>query len=157
MLTSILHKLHYHCHYHSSNILQISFQHSSNILHPHHHSSIILQISFNILPTFFQYPLTSFQHLSTILQPSNTITPLYPILPSQSYVKKQKKVFQSRKRLYNHKCPFVCSFVRRHKAKPFNSLKSSSFILHPSSFFILHSSFIIFHNSSFILPSFCDF
>ena len=113
MLTSILHKLHshYHPHYHSSNILQISFQHSSNILHPHHHSSIILQISFTILPTFFQYPLTSFQHLSTILQPSNTITPLYPILPSQSYVKKQKKVFQSQKRLYNHKCPFVRQFV----------------------------------------------
>ena len=88
MLTSILHKLHYHCHYHSSNILQISFQHSSNILHPHHHSSIILQISFTILPTFFQYPSTSFQHLSTILQPSNTISPLYPVLPSQSYVKK---------------------------------------------------------------------
>ena len=59
--------------------------------------------------------------------------------------------FQSRKRLYNHKCPFV-----GHKAKPFNSLKSSSFIIHLSSFIILHSSFIILHHSSsfFIHPSF---
>ena len=43
-------------------------------------------------------------------------------------------------------CPFIC-----HKAKPFNSLKSSSFIIHLSSFIILHSSFIL-HHSSFILP-----
>ena len=61
--------------------------------------------------------------------------------------------FQSQKRLYNRKylsvCPFVC-----HKAKPFNSLKSSFFIIHLSSFIILHSSFIIIHHSSFLLDSF---
>ena len=54
-------------------------------------------------------------------------------------------IFQSRKRLYNHKCLFVCL-----SAKTLNSLKSSSFIIHPSTFIILHSSFII-------LPSFRDF
>ena len=58
--------------------------------------------------------------------------------------------FQSRKQLYNRKClsvrPCVC-----HKAKPFNSLKSSFFIIHLSSFIILHSSFNILHHSSFIL------
>ena len=53
----------------------------------------------------------------------------------------------------------VCSFVRL-SAKPLNSLKSSSFILHhssffihPSSFIILHSSFIILHSSFIILHS----
>ena len=52
-------------------------------------------------------------------------------------------------------CPFVC-----HKAKPFNSLKSSSIIIHLSSFIILHSSFTILHHSSsffIILPSFRNF
>ena len=57
-----------------------------------------------------------------------------------------------------------------HKSKPLNSLKSSSFIIHPSSFcihpssfilhpssFILHHSSFILHHSSFILPSFRDF
>ena len=39
-------------------------------------------------------------------------------------------------------CLFVC-----HKAKPFNSLKSSSFIILHSYFIILHSSFIILHSS----------
>ena len=56
-------------------------------------------------------------------------------------------IFQSRKRLYNHKCLFVRPFVRssvRLKAKPFNNLKSSSFI-------ILHSSFICLHHFLFIL------
>ena len=42
-------------------------------------------------------------------------------------------------------CLFVC-----HKAKPFNSLKSSSFIFHPSSFFI-HPSFILHHSSLFFI------
>ena len=61
--------------------------------------------------------------------------------------------FQSRKRLYNHKsCPSVSQSVS-HKAKPFNSLKSPSFIINPSPFIILHSSFIILHHSSFILHS----
>ena len=64
--------------------------------------------------------------------------------------------FQSRKRLYNHKCLFVRSFVHL-SAKPLNSFKSSSSIIHPSSFIFLHSSFIIIHHSSFILPSFRDF
>ena len=64
--------------------------------------------------------------------------------------------FQSRKRLYNHKCLFVRSFVRL-SAKPLNSFKSSSSIIHPSSFIFLHSSFIIIHHSSFILPSFRNF
>ena len=39
-------------------------------------------------------------------------------------------------------CLFVCQ-----SAKPLNSLKSSSFIIHPSSIIILHSSFIILHSS----------
>ena len=52
-------------------------------------------------------------------------------------------------------CLFVCLFVCL-SAKPLNinSLKSSSFIIHPlsffihpSSFFILHSSFVILHSS----------
>ena len=51
--------------------------------------------------------------------------------------------FQSRKRLYNHKCLFVCPSVRS-SAKPFNSLNSSSFIIHTSSLIILHSSFLHF-------------
>ena len=55
--------------------------------------------------------------------------------------------FQSRKRLYIHKCPSVRSFVCPSVTKPLNSLKSSSFILH-------HSSFIIHHSSFFIHPSF---
>ena len=42
--------------------------------------------------------------------------------------------------------PFVRSSVRL-KAKPFNNLKSSSFIIHLSSFIILQSSFIILHSS----------
>ena len=62
--------------------------------------------------------------------------------------------FQSRKRLYNHQCPSV-----RLSAKPLNSFKSLSFIIHNSSFFIhplsffiiLHSSFIILHS---FLPTF---
>ena len=55
------------------------------------------------------------------------------------------KTFQSRKRLYNHQCLFVCPFVRL-SAKPLNSLTSSSFIIQPLSFIILHSSFIILHS-----------
>ena len=58
--------------------------------------------------------------------------------------------FQSRKRLYNHKCPSVRLSVHlsvRHKSKPLNSLKSSFFIIHSSSFLILHSSFNILHSS----------
>ena len=50
--------------------------------------------------------------------------------------------FQSRKRLYNHRCLFFCSFVCL-SAKPLNSLKSSSFIIHPSSSFVHPSSFFI--------------
>ena len=40
----------------------------------------------------------------------------------------------------------VCSSVHP-SPKSFNSLKSSSFIIHPLSFFILYSSFIILHSS----------
>ena len=54
--------------------------------------------------------------------------------------------FQSQKRLYNHKCLFVCQL-----SKTLNSLKSSSFIIHSSSFIILHSSLIFLHHSTFIL------
>ena len=54
--------------------------------------------------------------------------------------------FQSRKRLYNHKCLFVRLSVRP-SAKPLNSLKSSSFIFHHSPFIIFHSSFIIIYSS----------
>ena len=46
----------------------------------------------------------------------------------------------------------VCPFVRP-KAKPFNSLKSSSSIINLSSFIILHSSFIILHSHFIILHS----
>ena len=56
--------------------------------------------------------------------------------------------FQSQKRLYNRKCLFVRPSVSL-KAKPFNSLKSSSFIFHLSSFFNHPSSFFI--HPSFIL------
>ena len=56
-----------------------------------------------------------------------------------SWLNVMKKIkyqfFQSRKRLYIHKCPLV--------TKPLNSLKSSSFIIH-------HSSLTFFINSSFI-------
>ena len=65
--------------------------------------------------------------------------------------------FQSRKQLYIQQCPFVRSFVRQsvcQEAKPLNSLKSSSFILHHSSIIILHSSFFINPSSFFIHPSF---
>ena len=49
-------------------------------------------------------------------------------------------------------CPFVRSSVRL-KAKPFNSLKSSSFIIHPSSFFIIfHSSFLHFATFKLFIP-----
>ena len=61
--------------------------------------------------------------------------------------------FQSRKRLYNHKCLFVRPFVRssvinqnpstarNHHPSSFN-LHPSSLLIHPSSFFI-HPSFIL--------------
>ena len=63
------------------------------------------------------------------------------------YFKKGAKfTFQSRKRLYNHKCPSVSV-----SPKPINSLKSSSFITHPSSFSFLHSSFL--HLATFKLFS----
>ena len=47
-------------------------------------------------------------------------------------------IFQSQKRLYNHKCLFV-----RPLSKPLNSLKSSSFI-HPSSFYLHFATFNLF-------------
>ena len=50
----------------------------------------------------------------------------------------------------------VCPFVRS-SAKPLNSLKSSSFIIHPSSFIIFHSSIIILHHSSFIISRLLSF
>ena len=61
--------------------------------------------------------------------------------------------FQSQKQLYIHKCTSVCSSVHLsvcQSQKPLNSLKSSSFIIHPSTFIILHLSFII-HPSTFII------
>ena len=87
---------------------------------------------------------------------------------SSSFIKCLQS-FQLQKRLYIHKCLFIRSSVCQ-EAKPLNSLKSSSFILHhssiiihPSSFFIHHSSLTLhhslftIHHSSFIPPSFCNF
>ena len=45
----------------------------------------------------------------------------------------------------------VRSFVRSSVTKPLNSLKSSSFIIHPSTFIFLHSSFL--HSATFKLFS----
>ena len=60
------------------------------------------------------------------------------------------KYFQSQKQVYIHKYLSVClsvtnvhQFICQSK-KPLNSLKSSSFIIHPSTFIILHSSFLHF-------------
>ena len=64
--------------------------------------------------------------------------------------------FQSQKRLYIHKCPFVHPSVSLSGSKTLQQLKSfifhhPTFIFHHSSF-ILHSSFI--PSSFFIHPSF---
>ena len=58
--------------------------------------------------------------------------------------------FQSRKRLYIHKCPLVClSVTKTHQQLEIIILHHSFFIL-PHSSFIIHSSFI---HPSFILHS----
>ena len=60
----------------------------------------------------------------------------------------------------NHKCLSVCSSVRlcvSIKAKPLNSLKSSSYIIHLSSFIILHSSFLHFPTFQLVPLSFPPF
>ena len=71
------------------------------------------------------------------------------VISRQKHFSVAKATLQSQISVRLSVCPSV-----RHKAKPFNSLKSSSFIIHLSSFIILHSSFIILHHSSFILHHF---
>jgi len=56
--------------------------------------------------------------------------------------------FQSRKRLYNHKCLFVRLSVRPSVCKTPQQLEI--IILHPSSFFIHPSSYFIILHSSFL-------
>merc|ERR1719270_2065632 len=55
--------------------------------------------------------------------------------------------FQSRKRLYTHKCPLVCLSVTK------TPQQLEIIILHHSFFILQHSSFILHHHSSFIHPS----
>ena len=60
-----------------------------------------------------------------------------------------KVSFQSQKRLYNHKCPSVCSSVWLSVLKTPEQLEI--IILHQSSFILHHSSFILHHlQSSFL-------
>ena len=54
----------------------------------------------------------------------------YQILKERTVWKSDYSHFQSQKWLYIHKCPFVRLSIS-HKTKSPNSLKSSSFILHP--------------------------
>ena len=63
----------------------------------------------------------------------STVKEYYPMLA-------HFRLFQSRKRLYIHKCLSIW--------------KHSSFFIHTSSFIILHTSFILHHSSFFIYPSF---
>ena len=66
----------------------------------------------------------------------------------------QYSIFQSRKRLYNHKCPFVrLSVISQNPSTAWNH-HTASFILHLSSFFIHPSSLFIHPSSLFIHPSF---
>ena len=77
------------------------------------------------------------------------------LLFSQQWITKALN-FQSRKRLYNHKCPFVrLSVISQNPSTAWNH-HTASFIFHHSSFILHHSSFIL-HHSSFILPSYRDF
>ena len=77
---------------------------------------------------------------------------LYLAIVSHNQFSVVKATLQSQMSVRSFVRPYVCP-----SAKPLNSFKSSSSIIHPSSFIFLHSSFIILHHSSFILPSFRDF
>ena len=68
-------------------------------------------------------------------------------MPNVSLSSQRNIFFQSRKWLYNHKCPLLV-----HQQNPSTAWNQhpSSFILHPSSFFIYPSSSIIILHSSFL-------
>ena len=83
------------------------------------------------------------------LSPPMVPTPLLP-LPTLSFTVSQVIAAAKVTQMSVH--PFIRPFIC-HKAKPFNSLKSSSFIILHSYFIILHSYFIILHSSFIILHS----
>ena len=84
----------------------------------------------------------------TLLSSSSRKSPLPWSSPAHSQDPSYSK-FSVTKRLYNHKCLFVCLSVHYQNPQAY-ILHLSSFTFHPSPF-ILHLSSFIFHPSSFIL------
>ena len=146
MLTSILHKLHshYHPHYHSSNILQISF----NILPTFFQYPSTSFILITILPSSFKYPSTSFQHSSNILQhPSNIFQPsfIHPtpsahFTPSFLPSPMSKKVFFNDEVLLKDILSLTLTLGWKNKKRPSGPIELD-----------LEASNLVFLSKSFIL------
>ena len=180
--TKHIHQFSYYCHLCSiSNNILIHFcvmQHFDQTFYIHNYNLILQSFNFSSDSNRMLLMLSSFVALNFSLRFSDILCLLKGLkllnmaqtntfkgiicdikciqyFQSDNNQKHYEAYFQSRKQLYNHKCPSVCLSVSL-SAKPLNSLKSSSFIILHSSFIILHhpsSSFIIHPSTFFIHPS----